>query len=370
VGGSVGASLRSRPCDLSLAHASRLLAWFDRERRDLPWRRARDPYRIWVSEVMLQQTQVATVIPYYGRFVGAFPTVRALARAPLDEVLRCWAGLGYYSRARNLHRAARVVVAEHGGRLPETFAALRALPGLGDYTAGAIASIAFDERVPCVDGNAVRVLARVACLTGDVHAGRARQRLMRLAHTAVPPERPGDYNQALMELGALICRPLDPACNACCLGDLCEARRRGKQQSVPLPRRRPPTQTVRVAAGIVWRRGRLLLAQRPLEGRWGGLWEFPNAELPPEGTAAATLTRLLAEAFGLRAEVGEKVGALVHGIMHRRIELTAYECRAVSGRTQAGTHAAAKWVRPEELGEHALPAPHRKLARRLQSRGD
>ncbi|MBM3473649.1 MAG: A/G-specific adenine glycosylase [Armatimonadetes bacterium] len=341
--------------------APRLLSWFGREQRDLPWRRTRDPYRVWVSEVMLQQTQVGTVIPYYRRFLRAFPTARALAAAPLDEVLRLWAGLGYYSRARNLHRAAQVIVAEHGGRFPRALEAIRALPGVGEYTAGAIASIAFGERVPCVDGNVLRVLARVHCVTGDVRTGRTRRRLEALAWEAVPAERPGDYNQALMELGSLVCRPTDPACGECCLSDLCEARRRGRQRGVRTPRKREGTRRVRAVAGIAWRRGCVLIARRPLEGVWGGLWEFPNCR-PVEGeTDFETLTRLFAEGFGLIVEVGERLVSLTHGIMHERIELAAYGCKVVDGRTKASAHVAVKWVRPEELAEYALPAPHRKL---------
>ena len=350
-----------RPRDVAGQIAPRLLAWFDRERRDLPWRRTNDPYRIWVAEIMLQQTQVATVIPYYERFLKAFPTVRALAAAPIDEVLRLWAGLGYYSRARNLHRAARQIVAEHGGRFPRTLEGIRSLPGVGDYTAGAIASIAYGQRVAAVDGNAVRVLARVYCVTGDVRAGTARRRLERLAWDAVPGKRPGDYNQALMELGSLVCRPIDPACDRCCLADLCEARRRGKQQSIPAPRKRARTQRVRVIAGLAQRKGRLLIAQRPAEGVWGGLWEFPNLRPADGETDSGALTRLFAEAFGLRVEVGEMLVSLTHGIMHKRIELTAYVCEIVGGRTKATAHVAAKWVRPGELAEYALPAPHRKV---------
>jgi len=345
--------------------ALRLLAWFGGKRRNLPWRRTRDPYRIWVSEVMLQQTQVATVIPYYRRFLRAFPTVRVLAAAPLDEVLRLWAGLGYYTRARNLHRAAQVIVAKYGGRFPRTLQAIRVLPGVGEYTAGAIASIAFGERVPCVDGNALRVLARVHCVTGAVRSGAARRRLEALARDAVPAERPGDHNQALMELGSLVCRPTDPACGECCLSDLCEARRRGRQRGIPAPRKREGTRRARAVAGIAWRRGRVLIAQRPPEGVWGGLWEFPNCR-PAEGeTDIEALTRLLAEAFGLRVKVGEKLVSVTHGIMHERIELAAYGCKVVDGRTKASAHVAVKWMRPEELAEYALPAPHRKLVYQL-----
>jgi A/G-specific adenine glycosylase len=340
-----------------------LLPWFDANRRDLPWRRTRDPYRIWVSEIMLQQTQIATAVPYYRAFVRAFPTVRKLAAASLGEVLRLWAGLGYYSRARNLQRAAQVIVGVHGGRLPRTYAELRALPGVGDYTAGAVASIAFGERVPAVDGNALRALARVGYFTGNVRSGPCRRRLQELARAAVPAARPGDYNQALMELGSLVCTPRGPACPECCLAAVCEAFRRGEQDRIPSRRARPRTRTVHVVLGVVRRNGRVLIAQRPAGGVWGGLWEFPNAEAAE--APAETLVRHLAETFGLRVEVGETLTTLTHGIMHRRTRLEARHCRVVAGRVRARAHVEARWVRPEDLAEYALPAPHRRVADRL-----
>jgi len=341
-----------------------LLAWFDRAKRDMPWRDTRDPYRIWLSEVMLQQTQVATVTPYFERFLAAFPTVDDLANAPLDEVLRLWAGLGYYSRARSLHKAAQIVVREHGGLFPEAAEALRSLPGVGPYTAGAIASIAFGERVPAVDGNAVRVLARLFLVTGDVQQGRPRARIEELAAEAVPEVRPGDYNQALMELGSLVCRPNNPHCGECPLGGLCLASAGGQQATVPAARRRSPVRSVSAVAGIVRRNGRLLIAQRPPDGVWGGMWELPNCEVAG-GDPSVVLADLLERDFGLSIEVGEMIYSLTHAIMNQRIELGVFHCRVTSGRTQAWRHVAAKWVKPGETDGYALPAPHRKVLRRL-----
>jgi len=314
---------------------------------------------------MLHQTQVQTVTPYYGRFLRAFPTVRRLAAAPLDEVLRLWAGLGYYSRACNLHAAAQVIVAQHRGRFPSSPEAVAALPGIGRYTAGAILSIAFGVRLPAIDGNAARVLARVFLVRSDVQAGRPRQRIGALGQAAVPEDRPGDYNQALMELGSLVCTPRNPRCDECCLADICRARARGRQAAIPSPRRRAPVERVRVAAGMVSRNGRVLIAQRPAGGVWGGLWEFPNVAPEAGEEAEAALRRVLRSDFGLVVEVGRQIASLRHGIMNRSIDLTAYACTVIHGRTSSAGHAAVVWTKPEDLADYAMPAPHRKVADHL-----
>jgi A/G-specific adenine glycosylase len=338
----------------------RLLAWFDRARRDLPWRRTRDPYRIWVSEVMLQQTQVERVIPYYRRFLRAFPTARALARAPLDEVLRAWEGLGYYSRARNLHAACRQVAEKHGGRFPEGHEDALALPGVGRYIAGAVLSIAYGQRLAAIDANARRVLSRT-------FPGVRGRELESMGLHAVPQERPGDFNQALMELGALICVPWRPRCSECCLADICRANLAGRAAPASQTRRSRRV-TGRVALGIVERAGRVLIAQRPPRGVWGGLWEFPNVEIGPRGDGPQLLRDLLLDHFGLTVRVGEDTTRLTHGIMNRRIEIIAYPCTVASGRTRTKRHTSARWVKLDELGRYALPAPHRRLAELITPR--
>jgi A/G-specific adenine glycosylase len=256
-------------------------------------------------------------------------------------------------------------VERHSGRFPDTFDEIAALPGIGSYTAGAIASIAFGERVPAIDGNATRVLARVFLVSGDVRVGRGKRRIHDLGQAAVPADRPGDHNQALMELGSLICLPKEPRCGECCLADICEAERQGKQGNMPATRPRPRTRVVRTVAGIVRRGGRLLIAQRPPEGVWGGLWEFPNVELKRGESPRQVVLDLLRDAFGLQVEVGEVVARIRHGIMNQRIELTAYACAVRRGRTKATRHVTAKWIRPDELGEYALPAPHGKIAQEV-----
>ncbi len=254
-------------------------------RRDLPWRRTRDPYAIWVSEIMLQQTRVATVIPYWERWMARFPTVASLAGAPLDDVLAAWAGLGYYSRARNLHAGARAIGERWGGALPRSAALLREVPGIGPYTAGAIASIAFGERAPLVDGNVARVLARVFAVEDEIKSTAGQKALWRRAGELMQalPEgaAPGDLNQGLMELGASLCAPAAPRCLPCPLARLCEARRTGRQDALPVVApRRPERELPILARTLVWieRGGRILLARRRAGGLFGGLWELPERD--------------------------------------------------------------------------------------------
>ena len=340
-----------------------LLPWFSRNQRDLPWRHTTDPYRVWVSEIMLQQTQVERVIPFYQRFIAAFPTAADLAAAPLDEALRHWAGLGYYARARSLHAACRALVGRNGGRVPGDYSEFLALPGVGAYTAGAVLSIAFGQQHPALDANARRVLARVFHRRGESFAA-ARRRIEQTGKAAVPAERPGEYNQALMELGSLVCTRREPKCDVCCLADLCRGRHLGLTDSVPRPRR-TGARRGRAALAIVRRRGRILIAQRPPEGVWGGLWEFPNVELSGDEDPAAALRRLLRDEFGLDAEVGPELGRLTYGIVNRRVDLTVYGSARARGRTRAGSHNAARWVHPRDLDGYALPAPHRRAANTL-----
>lgn len=259
--------------------ARRVVDHFRRVQRDLPWRKTTDAYSIWVSEIMLQQTRVATVIPYYERWLERFPTVTALADAELDDVLGAWAGLGYYSRARNLHRGAREVVATYEGVVPDTAGELRSIPGIGRYTAGAIASMAFGRREPLVDGNVARVLARVYEVDGDIKSSATTRQLWQLAAGLVPADAPGDFNQGLMELGATICTPSSPTCMECPLFDVCGARASGRQGELPVVRKRKKAAELPlldVTAVWVERRGKLMLARRRAEGLYGGLWELPE----------------------------------------------------------------------------------------------
>jgi A/G-specific adenine glycosylase len=321
-----------------------LLAWFDRHRRDLPWRRTKDPYAIWISEVMLQQTQVARVVEYWTRFLERFPTVEALAEAALDEVLSLWSGLGYYSRARNLHRAAQEIARHHGGRLPDTAEALAELPGFGRYTAGAVASIAFGQPVPVVDGNVARVLSRLHAVEG-APGDRAREaELWRLAGELVEGDRPGDLNQALMELGATVCRPASPTCLVCPLREECRALREGRVAELPPPKARPPRQVLEVASALCERRGRVLLARRPGTGLFGGLWELPTVELDG-GRAAEDAVRAL---FQPAPRQVIPAGAVRRTLTHRQLSIHLFRVE-LAGRSRLGGGAESRWTRPEDL---------------------
>ena len=289
-----------------------LLAWHDAHARDLPWRGEKDPYKIWISEIMLQQTTTQTVKGYYARFLAAFPTVQALADAPEQEVLKLWEGLGYYSRARNLQKAAKVIAGDLGGRLPDTVEALKKLPGVGDYTAGAIASMAFDRPELAMDGNLVRVLARLTAEAGCVGEAAVKKRLRAAGAALMDPERPGDFNQAMMGLGRLVCLPGQPKCGACPVAAHCAARERGLQRELPLMPPKIEKKTERRGVALVFSGGRVLARRRPDSGLLAGLWEFPNFQ---DARDAASLIECLAE-LGVTARGGKRLGAASHVFTH------------------------------------------------------
>lgn len=347
---------------------SLLLDWFGHSQRPMPWRDTTDPYAIWVSETMLQQTQVATVIPYYLRFLARFPTVAALAEAPVDEVLSLWAGLGYYSRARNLHAAAGRIVADHGGRFPSDESSIRALPGIGPYTAGAILSIAFGRPVPAIDGNVERVLCRLCQIPGAPKKAPARGLIHSRARDLVACPDPGSMTQALMELGATVCTPTSPDCPNCPLQDHCVTRADGTQAQYPQLPPRTPTVRETTAAAVIRFEDKVLLARRPDTGVWAGLWEFPQVEV--EARDHAELILHVRDSLGLVIEVGAPLIRLVHGIMNRRVHLTAYECAITGGSLAPAVYRQARWVAADELATLALSSPHRKIARRVGAKAD
>lgn len=313
---------------------------------------------------MLQQTQVDRVIPYYERFLQTFPTVEALAAASLDEVLRLWEGLGYYSRARNLHRAAQILTLEHHSLFPQDLPGILKLPGIGRYTAGAILSIAFDVRLAALDGNALRVFSRVFWLTNGGRSGEEKRLAERLGQQAVPATRPGDYTQALMELGATVCTPRSPQCPMCPLQDLCIAFGKGAPEAVPSIQRKQ-SQAATVVGALVWRRGRLLVARRPEQGVWAGLWELPNIEIGAEQAPSDMLSSLLSYAFGLTVRVENLCHTITHGLMNRRLTLHVYNCTCMQGHLHCREHQEGRWMRPDELVALALPAPHRRVVQSL-----
>ena len=334
-----------------------LLAWFRREQRALPWRKDRDPYRVWISEAMLQQTRVAAVIPYFERFVRRFPDVRALADAPLDDVLAHWSGLGYYRRARMLHRTAQTIVARHAGCFPAARAELIELPGIGPYTAGAIASIAFDAREPLVDGNVARVFARLFGLAGDPSTKRFQDDLWARAAALLPRTRgAGEWNQALMELGALVCTPREPRCAECPLRAHCVALREGNVALLPeLAARRKPID-VELCVLVVRSRARWLVERRDATGRMAGLWQFPTIE---RGSDGAGSTRLFPRRWPspVTELAGEPLAALRHSITHHRIRI---EVRAGELRSQTLPENW-RWCTELELGRMALTGMTRKV---------
>ena len=355
--------LETRPPSVPAVRA-RVLRWYRRHRRDLPWRRTRDPYAIWVAETMLQQTRSQTVLRYFDRFLRRFPTVGSLARAPQSAVLTLWSGLGYYSRARNLHLAARGVAAAHAGRVPADPRVLRSLPGVGRYTAGAVASIAFGRCEPVLDGNVARVLARWFGVRGDPRAGPIRAELWKLAAELVSPRAPGDWNQALMELGATVCTPRAPGCERCPLRSECRACRGACVDEVPGRMRRRVPERVRRAALVVERRGKVLLMRRDTGRLLRGLWEFPAIDTHGREEAGRAAGRLLA-GLGARGGSLELQGRIVHSIVHRRFETMVFQVRVGSDVTRHRT--AARWFRPDELPDVPLSSLGLRIAAQLGS---
>ncbi|HEX7588908.1 MAG TPA: A/G-specific adenine glycosylase [Anaerolineae bacterium] len=350
--------------------AARLVLWYAKHRRDLPWRRdAHDPYRVWISETLLQQTQVATVIPYYRRFLARFPTVRALAIAPLDDVLKAWEGAGYYARARNLHRAAQEIMARFGGRIPESVEELLTLPGIGPYTAGAIASIAFNQPAPILDGNVTRVLCRYFYITGDPKSGSTQKELWKLAKALVPHGRASKFNQALMDLGATLCTPRSPNCVACPIRRGCAARRVGIQEQLPTKAKKKTLPHHQVAVGIIWKRGKILIAKRFAKALLGGLWEFPGGHQEPGESLAECVGREIREELDLEVHVEKEFAAVDHAYSHFSITLHAFHCRWVHGRPRPIGCADCKWVLPGELKQYAFPAANRKIFDKLLVKG-
>ncbi|MCI0357306.1 MAG: A/G-specific adenine glycosylase [Planctomycetaceae bacterium] len=339
----------------------RLLAWFRRAARDLPWRQTKDLYAIWVSEIMLQQTQVATVVPYYHRFLAQFPDVHSLAQADEQQVLRLWEGLGYYRRARQLHAAAQCMAREHGGRFPTTYAAVRSLPGIGRYTAGAILSIGLDARLPILEANTVRVLSRLAGYRGDPASSAGQKHLWSLAETLLPARDCGAFNQALMELGSEVCSLRAPACDACPVAMHCRARAEQLVEKIPKPPTRTKYELVREIAVVV-RRGRKVLVRQCQPGeRWAGLWDFPRFagsrdEIAPQ---VAALT-------AVDVEPGERLVTLKHGVTRFRITLECYAATCNTNpkrqRGNSKSSAAVRWVLPSQLAALPLSTTGRKLA--------
>ncbi len=344
--------------------AADVLAWFDAFAVDLPWRGSPDLYRVWLSEIMLQQTQIASVIPYFERFLKAYPTVSALANAPLDAVLKQWEGLGYYSRARNLHRAAEIVAHKHEGIFPNTAAGLLELPGVGRYTANAIASMAYGERVPVLDGNVIRVLARLYDIAEDVGVASTQTRLWTLAESLLSGQRPGDYNQAMMDLGREVCKARHPRCAKCPISGFCASFANGTQAERPVKAKKAPTPEYALAAGVIRDgQGRYLVGKRPKAGLLGGLWEFPAERCAPDEALDHCLARLLGQTLGIQAEPGGELICVRHAFTHFKIRLHVFECRYDAGNPQpnAEKYTEMRWLTLDELNQLAFARADRKV---------
>jgi len=347
---------------------ARLVAWYVEARRELPWRADRDAYRILVSEMMLVQTTVTAVIPYFERFLRRFPDVSALASAVEVDVLKAWEGLGYYRRAKQLQAAAQQIVREHGGTIPDDPAAVRALPGVGRYIAGAILSFAFDRPEPIVEANSQRVLARLLALQGNLQTAATRERVWQAAERLVPAEGAGTFNQGLMELGALVCSPRQPACLICPLSALCEARRLGLQDRLPVMTPKPPPLAVTEASAIVVREGQILIVQRGLGSLWEQFWEFPTIHLEGADPAGRSFgsTVDLAEGVkrltGIRARVGPTIKTLSYSVTNHRVKLIVHLAKALSGTPAPGPGLVdARWTEPERLSDHTFSSVGRRL---------
>ena len=333
-----------------------LLRWFEKNGRDLPWRKTRDPYAIWVSEIMLQQTQVATVIPYYQEFLRSFPTVRHLSKADLSEVLKVWEGLGYYSRARNLHQASQMVVHHFGGKIPDNLKDLLSLPGIGRSTAGAILSFAYNKEAPILDGNIKRVLSRLFAIPGS--KAKTEKILWGISESLIPKGHSNPFNQALMDLGSMLCIPKDPQCPRCPLRYLCKAKASGTPERYPSKVAKKKIPHITAISAVIQKDGRVLLNKRPPNGLLGGLWEFPNWKIEEKRRLRLRLRNHIKKEMGMNVEVKESIGVFHQTFSHFKLTLHIYQCQSSnSNKKRKG-----KWIPIKNLDQLAMPKIHRKIA--------
>lgn len=340
-----------------------LLRWFDTERRDLPWRKSYTPYEVWISEIMLQQTQMDRAVAYFSRWMQRFPDASAVAQARERDILKMWEGLGYYSRARNLHKAARVISEQYGGVFPRDKKDILALPGIGPYTAAAILSMAYEEDEAVVDANVERVYARIFDVDAPLKTKDATKRLKELATELLPSGKARDYNQAVMEFGALVCRPKNPQCEACPVGEHCEAKRLNIVEHRPVPGKGVDIVTLEVATGVLVHENRIFIQKRLPTGAWAGLWEFPGGRIEIGETPEQAVVREYAEETAFDVEIIDKQALVRHGYTRFRVNLHCFLLRLKSNSAEPQLTAAEKalWVTGKELEHYAFPAGHRKL---------
>jgi A/G-specific adenine glycosylase len=361
---------RVKPDSIPREIARLLLDWYARHARSLPWRDQPLPYRVWVSEIMLQQTRVDTVRPYFDRWMQRFPSLDALANASEQEVLHAWEGLGYYSRARNLHRAARQVVELFGGQIPAEREKLETLPGVGRYTAGAIASIAFGKDEPALDGNIRRVLARVYNVDIPARSPAGERRLWELAERSLPPGRAGDFNQALMDLGSSICTPREPTCLLCPIVAYCEAHAQGVQEDRPILEIKAAVPHYIVTAAVIQRDGQVLIARRPASGLLGGMWEFPGGKVEPGEGLLQGLQREIREELDTDIHVGSQIGVYRHAYTHFKITLHAFFCHIEEKEPRPLEASEIRWVAPGQLADFPMGKIDRLISRALAAPQD
>lgn len=343
-----------------------LLGWYERQGRSLPWRHTEDPYAIWVSEIMLQQTQVATVLPYYGRWLAQFPNLETLAAADLQAVLKAWEGLGYYARARNLHRAAQHMVLQHGGTIPRDFEAMMALPGIGRTTAGGVLSAAFNLPYPILDGNVKRVLARLVAL--QLPPTRALAHLWQLSDRILDRRQPRDFNQALMDLGATLCTRHQPACDRCPWQGHCRAYSLNLQQTIPMTAPKAPLPHKQIGVGVIWnQQQQILIDRRRQEGLLGGLWEFPGGKLEAGETIEACIRREILEELGILVEVGDRLCTVTHAYSHFKVTLHVHHCTYLSGDPQPLECEEIRWVTLQTIGEYPFPKANIEIIEALRA---
>lgn len=347
-------SITTWPSDLLKELHHTLLTWYRTQGRQLPWRETRDPYAIWISEIMLQQTQVKTVLPYYQRWLQIFPTVQELAKADQQTVLKAWEGLGYYARARNLHKAAQVIVGQHDGQFPDTFDAVVALPGVGRTTAGGILSAAFNQSLPILDGNVKRVLARLIVLRRPPN--KALDQLWQLSTALIPNNEARDFNQALMDLGATVCTRHRPACLICPWRSPCAAYNQNVQLEIPMTETRAPLPHKLIGVAVVWNeQGQVLIDRRPQKGLLGGLWEFPGGKIEPGETVEDCVRRELQEELAIAVEVGDRLITIDHTYTHFKVTLNVFHCRHTGGEPQPIECDEVRWVEVSELDQFPFP---------------
>jgi A/G-specific adenine glycosylase len=336
--------------------ANTLAQWYKTHHRQLPWRDTQDPYAIWLSEIMLQQTQVKTVLDYYRRFLAQYPTIQALAEASPDQLLKQWEGLGYYARCRNLQKAAQIIVEKHAGHFPQTLEEAEALPGIGRSTAGAILTFAYGQKHPLLDGNVKRVISRLYNVDEDIQKTAVINQLWQASEALLlESDEPHLFNQAIMELGATLCSPQNPRCLLCPVKSFCEAFAKGTQHERPVKTPKKATPHHMIGVGVIWKNNRVLIQQRPENGLLGGLWEFPGGKQEAGETLEQTVLREIEEEVGIQVAVGERITTVKHAYTHFKITLHAYHCAYISGKPQSRVSQGWQWVSPDELEQYAFP---------------